>query len=438
MRRLAMTVTAIGIVGSSNNVHAASAVDRLPIDTGATAWMMICTALVLLMVPGLAMFYGGLVRRKNVLGTMMHSFAAMALIGVIWAVVGYALAFGKSVNGIVGWDTAKLFLGDADTSWIANGDKTGKIPAYAFIAFQGMFAIITPAIIAGAFAERIRFTTYCAFIVLWSICVYSPLAHIVWGGGFLTGEAIDLAGGTVIHISAGAAGLVGAIYLGARRGYRKRPMNPNNLVLTMMGAGFLWVGWFAFNAGSQLGSGLGAAQALMMTQLAAASGAATWLIIDSSRGGKPTSLGLVSGVLAGLVAITPAAGSVGPAGALILGSLASVTCYGALRIKDRLGYDDSLDVFGIHGVAGIVGSMGLVFFLRDTPKHGLWVQLWYQGKGVLVAVAVSSVLTLAILVVLRHTMGLRMADREEDAGMDEVLHGERAYGMLHMTGQHGA
>ncbi|MCA9547503.1 MAG: ammonium transporter, partial [Myxococcales bacterium] len=226
----------------------------LPEDPGATAWMLASTALVLLMVPGLAMFYGGLVRTKNVLGTMMHSFAAMAIIGVLWPILGYAMAFGPTQGGFVGWDSEKFLLSGIDTTWIPILDETRRIPEYVFTMFQGKFAIITPALIAGAFAERVRFGGYALFIALWSILVYNPLAHIVWGGGFLTGEAIDLAGGTVIHISAGVAGLVAAVYLGARHGYPRSAMHPNNLVMTLMGAGLLWVGWFGFNDGSNLES----------------------------------------------------------------------------------------------------------------------------------------------------------------------------------------
>ncbi len=399
----------------------------VPEDTGATAWMLASTALVLLMVPGLAMFYGGLVRSKNVLGTMMHSFAAMAVVGVLWPLVGYALAFGDSIGGVIGWDSAKASLRGIDDTFVGILDGTAKIPEYVFAMFQGKFAIITPALIAGAFAERVKFRGYALFIALWCIVVYCPLAHIVWGGGFLTGEAIDLAGGTVIHISAGVAGLVAAIYLGARSGYPKNKPTPNNLVMTMMGAGLLWVGWFGFNAGSQVSSGLATAQALTMTQIAAAAGALSWMVLESVIHRKATALGLVSGILAGLVAITPAAGSVLPLGAIVLGAIASVICYGAIQLKNRLGYDDSLDVFGIHGVAGIVGAIGLTFMLREVPDHGVGTQLWYQVKGVLISSVISAVATLILLVVIEKTVGLRMSPGDEEIGMDETLHGERGY-----------
>ena len=412
---------------------ASGEIANLPEDTGATAWMLASTALVLLMIPGLAMFYGGLVRSKNVLGTMMHSFVAMAVIGVIWPICGYALSFGPTIGGFIGWDLEKLLLRGIDESWTPILDDSRRIPEYVFAMFQGKFAIITPALIAGAFAERVSLRGYIAFITLWSIFVYCPLAHIVWGGGFLTGEAIDLAGGTVIHISAGVAGLVSALYLGARDGYPRVAMQPNNLVMTMMGAGLLWVGWFGFNAGSQVSSGLATAQALTMTQIAAAAGALSWIAIEAIVLKKATALGMVSGILAGLVAITPAAGDVLPLGAILLGLLASIACYFAIQLKTRLGYDDTLDVFGIHGVAGIVGAIGLTFFLRSTPDHGVSMQLWYQIKGVLVSIGVSGLLTLVLLVLVDKTIGLRLPQADERQGMDQSLHGERGYDLSSVT-----
>ncbi|MEX0777325.1 MAG: ammonium transporter [Phycisphaeraceae bacterium] len=408
----------------------------MPIDTGTTAWMLTSTALVLLMVPGLAMFYGGLVRTKNVLGTMMHSFAAMAIIGVLWAVCGYALTFGASLpGGILGFDWGKLFLISADEARYVvqvNGESRA-IPELVFVMFQGKFAIITPALIAGAFAERVRFRGYCVFIALWSLLVYNPLAHIIWGGGFLTGEAIDFAGGTVIHISAGVSGLVAALYLGSRRGYPATAMSPNNLVMTMMGAGLLWVGWFGFNAGSSVASGMQTAQALAVTQIAAAAGALMWMLIEGLVHKKATSLGLVSGILAGLVAITPAAGDVVPWGAMVLGALASIICYGAILLKNKMGYDDSLDVFGIHGIAGIVGALCLVCFLRGDREVSALTQLWYQLKGVGVSIATAAVITLILLVVIEKTLGLRLDDAGEKAGMDHTLHGEHGYGLLNLN-----
>ncbi len=423
----AVFATLMCLVGT---VHAA---DGSPeIDTGTTAWMLTSTTLVLLMVPGLAMFYGGLVRTKNVLGTMMHSFAAMAIIGVLWMVCGYSMAFGPNVlGGWCGWNPDYFMLKGIDTTILDSG-----IPEYVFAMFQGKFAIIAPALIAGAFAERIKFRGYCIFIVLWSLLVYNPLCHWVWASdGFLFKQgAIDFAGGTVIHISAGSAALVGALYLGARRGYPKTAMHPNNLVMTLVGAGFLWVGWFGFNAGSSVESGLKTAQALTATQIAAASGALSWMILEGLLHKKVSSLGFVSGVLAGLVSITPAAGDVLPWGALVLGAVGAVFCYYAIELKNKLGYDDTLDVFGIHGVAAIWGAIGLVFFLRPGAGSGsFWGQLWVQTEGSIISLVYSGVMTLIILIVVDKFFGLRLSEADEKAGMDHSLHSERGYGMLNLN-----
>ncbi|GAB4193312.1 MAG: ammonium transporter [Phycisphaeraceae bacterium] len=434
MKILRVMPMCMGLAGLASAVSPALGQDGMAepvIDTGTTAWMLVSTALVLLMVPGLAMFYGGLVRTKNVLGTMMHSFAAMAIIGVLWAVCGYAMCFGPTtLGGWFGWDPDFVLLKGIDHGPRAYMDG---IPHLVFAMFQGKFAIITPALIAGAFAERVRFRGYCIFIALWSLLIYNPLCHWVWGGGFLTGEAIDFAGGTVIHISAGVAGLVCALYLGARRGYPRTAMHPNNLVMTMIGAGLLWVGWFGFNAGSSVSSGLKTAQALTVTQIAAATGALTWVIIEALHHRKATSLGLVSGIIAGLVAITPAAGDVPPYGAIVLGVLASLFCYGAVLLKGKFGYDDTLDVFGIHGVAGIVGAVGLAFVLREIPEHGFATQLWYQIKGVGVSVIYAGVVSLLLVVLVDKTVGLRLSDKDEMAGMDHALHGEHGFGMLNLN-----
>ncbi len=396
------------------------------IDSGTTAWMLTATALVLLMTPGLGMFYGGLVRTKNVLGTMMHSFTAMAIVGVLWAVCGYSMAFGTS-HGWCGWNWDYFMLKGIDTAVM----KNYPIPEYAFVMFQGKFAIITPALIAGAFAERVQFRGYCVFIALWTLLVYNPLAHWVWGGGFLTGKAIDFAGGTVIHISAGVSALVCALYLGVRRGYPRTAMKPNNLTMTLIGAGLLWVGWFGFNAGSAVSAGMKTAQALTVTQIAAAMGALTWIVIEGIHHRKATSLGLASGILAGLVAITPAAGDVLPYGALVLGIVASLACYGAVLLKTRLGYDDSLDVFGVHGIAGIVGAVGLAFLLRPDPlHHPFWTQLRYQVEGVGVSIAYAAIGTLILVVLVDKTLGMRMAKDDEMSGMDHSLHGETGYGLI--------
>ncbi|MGQ1948625.1 ammonium transporter [Geofilum sp. OHC36d9] len=417
------------------------AADTIPIDTGATAWMLTSTALVLLMVPGLAMFYGGLVRSKNVLGTMMHSFAAMAVMSVMWMAVSYSMCFGSNVlGGWIGWNSDYLFLKGIDNSILEGG-----VPEYVFSMFQGKFAIITPALLAGAFAERVSFKGYLVFITVWGLLVYNPLCHWVWASdGFLynlgAAGAIDYAGGTVVHISAGVSGLVAALYMGGRRGYPRTQIRPSNLVMTLIGAGLLWVGWFGFNAGSSVSSGLETAQALTATQVAAASGALVWLLIEYFHLGKATALGFASGILAGLVAVTPAAGVVQPYGALALGAAASVVCYLAIIVKDKLGYDDSLDAFGVHGVGGIVGALLLVFFIRDswmanaTEAAGstwtLWQQLGVQAAAVGVAIVYAVVVTLLILWVMKKFGGLRATPDEEMEGLDRSFHGERGYGML--------
>jgi Amt family ammonium transporter len=415
--------------------------EQASIDTGATAWMLTSTALVLLMVPGLAMFYGGLVRSKNVLGTMMHSFVAMGIMSLLWVAVSYSMAFGPSVlGGWFGWNPDYLFLKGIDESILPGG-----VPEYVFSMFQGKFAIITPALIAGAFAERVSFKGYILFITIWGFLVYNPLCHWVWAeDGFLFNlgpkGAIDFAGGTVVHISAGVSGLVAAIYLGKRRGYPQRHLRPNNLVMTLMGAGLLWVGWFGFNAGSSISSSLSTAQALTATQVAAAAGAISWIIIESIHHGKATALGFVSGVLAGLVAVTPAAGVVQPYGAIALGITASMVCYGAIILKSKLGYDDSLDAFGIHGVGGIVGALLLSFFIRDSwmneaiaANGGSWgalQQLGIQAKAVGIAIVYAIIGTLIIIFIVEKTVGLKAKTSEELDGLDHAYHGERGYGML--------
>jgi len=413
-----------------------------PIDSGATAWMLTSTALVLLMIPGLAMFYGGLVRSKNVLGTIMHSFVAMGIISVLWVITGYSMCFGGNVlGGLFGWNKDYLFLKGIDTNIMDAG-----IPEYVFSMFQGKFAIITPALIAGAFAERVSFKSYCFFIALWSILVYNPLCHWVWASdGFLFNlgakGAIDFAGGTVVHISAGVSGLVAAIFLGSRRGYPIQVIRPNNMVITMLGAGLLWVGWFGFNAGSSISSGLSTAQALTATQVAAASGALSWIIIESfHHEGKASALGFASGILAGLVAVTPAAGVVQPYGAMILGIIASLACYMAIQLKNKLGYDDSLDAFGIHGVGGIVGALFLSFFIRKSwmadaamASDGTWTiwnQLGIQALAVLIAIVFAGAMTLLIIFLLDKVIRFRSTCNDEMAGLDRTYHGERGYGML--------
>lgn len=413
--------------------------DDQVVDTGTTAWMLTSTALVLLMVPGLAMFYGGLVRTKNVLGTMMHSFVAISIIGVLWTVCGYSLAFGESIlGGFVGWNNDYFLLKGIDDT-IVNG-----VPEYVLAMFQGKFAIITPALISGALAERVYFKGYSLFIVLWFLLIYCPLCHWVWasdGWLFNSGAAgvIDLAGGLVIHVSAGISALVVAIYLKPRQGYPKNTLAPNNLVMTMMGAGLLWVGWFGFNAGSTVHSGLDTARALTMTQVSAASGAFTWMIIESFAFRKVTSLGFVSGILAGLVVITPAAGVVQPTGALILGAASAMVCYYALQVKMKLGYDDSLDCFGIHGVGSGLGVLLLSFFIRDSWMQAAaanvagwnaWQQFLVQLMGIGATIALAAVGTIVICWVVDKIAGFRIDTEGEQEGLDQSLHGESGYGLI--------
>ena len=418
-----------------------SASDGVAIDTGATAWMLTSTALVLLMIPGLAMFYGGLVRSKNVLGTIMHSYVAMGIITVLWVIVGYSMCFGQNIlGGLFGWNRDYFFLKGIDTNIME-----AKVPEYVYSMFQLKFAIITPALIAGAFAERVNFKAYCFFIALWSLLVYNPLCHWVWASdGFLFNlgakGAIDFAGGTVVHISAGVSGLVAALFLGSRRGYPYQVIRPNNLVITMLGAGLLWVGWFGFNAGSSVSSGLSTAQALTATQVAAAAGALSWIIIESFHQGKATALGFASGILAGLVAVTPAAGVVQPYGAMILGILASSLCYMAIQTKNKMGYDDSLDAFGIHGVGGITGALFLTFFIRPSwmaeaaaangGSWSVWSQLGVQAIAVVIAIAFSAGMTYIIIFLLNKFIRFKSTEDDEMAGLDRSYHGERGYGML--------
>jgi ammonium transporter, Amt family len=410
------------------------------VDTGATAWMLTSTALVLLMVPGLAMFYGGLVRTKNVLGTMMHSFTAMGIMTVLWVVCGYSMAFGPNIlGGWFGWSQDYVLLSGIDETIMSAG-----VPEYIFSMFQAKFAIIAPALIAGAFAERVSFKGYCFFIGLWGLLVYNPLCHWVWAGdGFLftlgARGAIDFAGGTVVHISAGVSGLVAAIFVGARKSHPHLPMRPNNLTMTLIGAGLLWVGWFGFNAGSSVSSGLSAAQALTVTQVAAAAGAMTWVIIEGLHQGKATALGFVSGILAGLVAITPAAGVVQASGALAIGALATIFCYIAIILKNRFGFDDTLDAFGVHGIGGIVGAIFLTFFIRDSwmaeaaatsPGWGTMDQLGVQALAVVIAIAYSGFGTFVILFILNKFVPIRATAEGEMKGLDNYYHGERGYGMI--------
>jgi Amt family ammonium transporter len=437
-----MNLPALAVTGPVSPVSSAAVGAA---DSGDTAWMLISSALVMLMVPGLALFYGGMVRRKNVLGTMMHSMACLGIVGVEWIVIGYAMAFGASHGKIIGWDWNLVLLKGVTPDLIHNGTKT---PELAFIMFQGMFAIITPALITGAFAERVKFGAFTMFTLLWSVFVYNPLAHWVWGGGWLgpapSGDAgfhigaIDFAGGTVVHISAGLSALIAAIYVGKRIGYPRNVLQPNALVLTLLGAGMLWFGWFGFNGGSAVASNGSAAVAFSATQIAAAAGGMAWLLAEWMKHGRPTSLGFASGLVAGLVAITPASGYVAPSGALVIGTLAGLVCYGAVLLKGKFGYDDSLDAFGVHGVGGFLGALLTgVFAVKafgGTPGlvDGAPGQLWRQAVAAVSAAAYAGIGTIVLLFVTDKLIGFRMARTAEIEGMDGGIHGEQGW-MLEQT-----
>ena len=399
------------------------------LDTGDTAWMLTSTVLVLLMtIPGLALFYGGMVRKKYVLTTVMQSFAITCLMTILWMVAGYSLAFtdGGGMNAWIGSFDKAFFAG------VSVDDLSGTIPESVFITFQMTFAIITPALIAGAFADRMKFSAMLLFLGAWSLIVYAPITHWVWGGGFLGEEGVlDFAGGTVVHINAGVAGLVAALVLGKRRGYGTENMAPHNLVLSLIGASLLWVGWFGFNAGSAVGANGTAGMAMLVTQIAAAAAALSWMTVEWIIRGKPSVLGIISGAVGGLVAITPAAGFVDPIGALVIGIVGGGACYwGAAKLKVMLGYDDSLDAFGVHGIGGIVGALLTGIFaieaIGGTPGviEGNTGQLWTQFVGILATIVWSAVATFVILKVVQLLVGLRVDDEAEIEGLDINLHGE--------------
>jgi ammonium transporter, Amt family len=407
------------------------------IDSGDTAWMLTSTALVLMMtVPGLALFYGGMVRKKNVLATVMQSFAVTCLVTVIWMIVSYSLAFTPG-NPYVG-GLSRFMLNGMGIEAINDLAKT--IPESVYMCFQMTFAIITPALICGAFADRMKFSALLWFIGLWAILVYAPVAHWVWGpGGFLNdAHILDFAGGTVVHINAGVAGLMAALVLGKRRGYGQEPMAPHNLVLSLIGASLLWVGWFGFNAGSAAAANGSAGMAMAVTQIATATAALTWMFVEWGWKGKPSVLGIISGAVAGLVAITPASGFVDPKGALIIGIVAGVACYwGATGLKNMLGYDDSLDAFGVHGIGGAVGAIltGVLAvaaiggdFEPGAPKAGLIdgnaYQVVIQLYGVVVVAVYDAIVSLVLLTLLDLAIGLRVDTDTEREGLDLAIHGE--------------
>ena len=403
------------------------------LSEGNTAFMIIATVLVIMMsIPGLALFYGGLVRSKNMLSILMQVFVTFSLISIIWVVYGYSLAFsdGGAYNDYIG-GLSKIFL-----KGIGSDTLSGTIPEYVFATFQLTFAALTPALIVGAFAERIKFSSLLVFMVLWVTAVYLPIAHMVWGGGFLaTLGAKDFAGGTVVHINAGIAALVGAIVIGKRIGYGKEAMPPHNLVMTMIGASLLWVGWFGFNVGSELAADGTAGLVLINTQIATAAAVLGWVFIEWLTRGKPSMLGGASGAVAGLVAITPACAFVGPMGAIALGFIASIICFYAVTgLKNALGYDDSLDVFGVHGVGGIVGAIGTGIFMSPDLggvgfAEGVTIsdQVYIQTIAVGVTILWSGIVSYVLFKVIDATMGLRVKPDVEREGLDTSSHGERAY-----------
>ena len=388
-----------------------------------TAWVLVSSAMVLFMLPGLALFYGGMVRRKNVLSSMMHSFVVMGIVAVLWVVVGYSLAFSPGNWFIGGLDHICL-------QGIDYNSTTGTIPTYAFIVFQGMFAIITPALISGAVVGRIKFKSYIAFVTIWSLIVYAPVCHWVWGGGFLTGVALDFAGGTVVHITSGISALAILVFLGKRGGYGMDVIKPHNVTLTLLGTGLLWFGWFGFNAGSALAANEIAALAFITTFVAPAAAGLSWMIAEWFGTGKPTALGFATGILAGLVAITPAAGFVTPMAAIVIGTVAGIVCYSAVMLKGKLGYDDSLDVFGVHGVGGTTGAL-LTGVFATVGAAGLLSgnahQLFLQFEGVVITMVYAIVCTLVIGFLLDKTLGLKVSVSEENIGLDQTQHGEKGY-----------
>ncbi len=400
-------------------------------NSGDTAWVLISSALVMLMTPGLAFFYAGMVRRKNVLGTMMHSFIAVAVVSVVWVLWGYSLAFGPDKGHFIG---GLEWLG-LNHVGVEPGPYSATVPHLAFMIFQGMFAVITPALITGAIAERVKFGALLVFLVAWVTLVYAPVAHWVWGGGWL-GKlgALDFAGGTVVHINSGIAALAAVVLVGKRMGYGKEPMEPHDLTMTVLGAALLWFGWFGFNAGSALSAGGLAVMAFVTTNTAAAAAALSWMTLSWLFLKRPSALGAASGAVAGLVAITPASGFVGPVPAFLIGMVAGMLCFLAVQMRLRLRLDDSLDVWGVHGIGGTWGAIATGIFAGvGTTLFSLQVsrgeQIWHQLLAVLATWGYSFVMTIVILKVLDWVMGLRVDKEEEQVGLDVSQHGEVAYRM---------
>ena len=415
------------------------------VDSGDTAWMLTSSALVLMMTaPGLALFYGGMVRRHNVLGTIMQSFILMAVISIQWVLWGYSVSFGPDVHGLIG---SLSWAGLRGVGLQPYPDYAATIPHQTFMIYQMMFAIITPALITGAVAERIKFSGFLVFLLLWTTCIYDPLAHWVWGvGGWLRNlGALDFAGGTVVHISSGVSALAAALMIGKRRGFGTEPMPPHNLPLTVTGAAMLWVGWFGFNAGSALSAGALATSAFVATHIASAAATLTWMLTEWLTRGKPTVLGAASGAVAGLVAITPASGYVGPLSAIVIGGVGGILCYHACNLKTRLGYDDSLDVVGVHGVGGTWGALATGLFaskaINDAGGDGLFFgnpgQLLVQALSVLVTMVFAFAGSLLLLKIVDAVIGLRVHEEDEVLGLDLSQHDESAY-TLGLVGSAGS
>ncbi len=404
------------------------------IDPGDTAWILVSAALVMLMTPGLALFYGGMVRTKNVLGTLMQSFIIIGVVTVQWVLLGYSLAFGPDQGGIIG---SLAWFGLSGVGLDPHPEYGATIPHQAFMIYQAMFAVITPALITGAFAERMKFATFLVFTVLWTTLVYDPTAHWVWGiGGWIRQMgALDFAGGTVVHVSSGMSALAAALLVERRRGFRTEPMAPHNLPMTITGAAILWFGWFGFNAGSAISSGKLSTNAFVVTHIAAAAASLSWVVAEWIYKGKPTTLGVASGAVAGLVAITPASGFVGPISALAIGLGAGILCYSGVMAKNRLGYDDSLDVVGVHGVGGTWGALATGVFasklINDTGADGILYGgthlLGVQIIAVGATMAYAFGLTFLLLKLLDWTMGLKVSGEEEESGLDLSQHNETGY-----------
>nr|WP_286948799.1 ammonium transporter [Pseudomonas sp. UBA6718] len=415
--------------------------DEVVLNSGDTAWMLTATALVLFMtIPGLALFYSGMVRSKNVLSVMMQCFAITGLISILWVVYGYSLAFDTTgmEKGVTNLNSFVGGLNKAFLSGLTPDSLIGAFPESVFIVFQMTFAIITPALIVGAFAERMKFSAMLIFMAVWFTLVYAPMCHMVWSGdgAFLWDEGVlDFAGGTVVHINAGIAGLVACLVLGKRKGYPTTPMAPHNLGYTLIGAAMLWIGWFGFNAGSAIAANGTAGMAMLVTQIATAAAALGWMFAEWITHGKPSALGIASGVVAGLVAITPAAGTAGPMGALVIGLASGVICFFcATSLKRKLGYDDSLDAFGVHGIGGIVGAILTGVFAAPVlggfgTVEDIGAQVWIQIVGVLVTVVYTGIVTFVILKVLDLVIGLRVSEESETVGLDLSEHNERGYNL---------